>query len=1250
MKHFNSIIQSLRLIILVSISLGYHSIAHADEVVTTQISGTIWLDQDDNDTNTGEPGLNEVTVQLIDIDGTSVFAETLSENGVYAFDNIPAGTYSLRIPPSEFANGAALEGTVSCAPFNPADDMIDNDDNGSPIGLQGVRTSTFTLSNNDPSNPVMINYIDFCFTFSCDLENPIASTSCTDIDELNIICDIFTLGTFCNILPSLESPGVQPDPLCSTSGSGEANNISWFAFQAYDGNYVISINAFGCTNGGLSNDGIQVGVYTDCSFETSIFCLPNCTTETINIESNILNPGQIYYLFIDGCGTDQCGYEIDILGTPTLPTINPIKVCTEDNGMTVCDTVTYCTDAPVSIISPDMPLVADYGWTITTIAGTPYDGDASPSTRTSNVDITFKDEGIYEVCLTSVYSGCGAVAWSGNLCTIIETSDDVPRVDDEFFTDQLICQGAIASFDIEVISDQDPNGDGQSGWLAPPQFFDVGTNTAIIATPGCSYEQEITIIEAAPSDVGQINETICPDDLPYQIDQGNVITEAAFATSNIFELDSIQIMEGTSLGCDSFVNVSIELLNIEGGQIQALACTYLGIELNFEYEAALSTNPLFLDFNWFDPSGNPINDNLNPNDPLDIILPLTSQSGIYTVEATASRSGTSCTFFYELELDIDAFVPSTPQIVGDLEVCSVGSTEGIYLATDDGTATIGFRWTWPDDVSSAVVSGSRNEVITIDWSGSAGGTITAIALNSCAESDPTSATVTILDQPDASFDLNPELCINELTSVQYPGDAAQIDEYMWNFGGAILVNGSTGVGPGPHFLLFNSDGEQSISLTVTDSQGCISEEHISTTMVDPLPIAPIISCNASINQIEFTWETTPGYDYDVQVTSGQSGISTAGGQYLVQNLVAGEQVSITILVTDINSTCDMSVQASVMCQAQDCPNAEIDLAVDKTSFCAGANEGTFVITATVANTDPGTGTFQGPGIINEVGIFDPAQADVGANNIVYTFITNSGCLYTEVISLIVNPQPSASFALSTNEVCIGERITITYTGPADATTIAFSSTGGTIQTVDPDAEIFFDTEGSYDISLVVTDANGCVSETYTETVVVGSTEQELEISCTSGEGFITFSWDAIPGATGYLVTVNDNEPLEVSDNMITVNELGSSEAVKVLVEVLSNDVCLIAEDEAICVSILTNTNDNAQAKVNIYPNPANNHIIVEGIEAQSELLLYDIHSRLLMRKSSRGTIDVGHLPAGIYLIKVLPKGEDKAIIRRLIKS
>jgi hypothetical protein len=69
--------------------------------------------------------------------------------GLFLFRDLPEGSYHLSIPPSEFAAGGPLCGTVSAPPDGPAADLDDDaDENGLNAGLptdSGVRTSQFDL-------------------------------------------------------------------------------------------------------------------------------------------------------------------------------------------------------------------------------------------------------------------------------------------------------------------------------------------------------------------------------------------------------------------------------------------------------------------------------------------------------------------------------------------------------------------------------------------------------------------------------------------------------------------------------------------------------------------------------------------------------------------------------------------------------------------------------------------------------------------------------------------------------------------------------------------------------------------------------------------------------------------------------------------------------------------------------------------------------------------------------------------------
>ena len=99
------------------------------------IGDYVWLDLDGDGLQTApsaDPGLPTVTVQLMDGDGTSVLATTVTDNdGFYLFDNLQAGTYSIRF--------VTVDGFVFSPQDVGSDDTIDSD--ADPLtGLTGPIT------------------------------------------------------------------------------------------------------------------------------------------------------------------------------------------------------------------------------------------------------------------------------------------------------------------------------------------------------------------------------------------------------------------------------------------------------------------------------------------------------------------------------------------------------------------------------------------------------------------------------------------------------------------------------------------------------------------------------------------------------------------------------------------------------------------------------------------------------------------------------------------------------------------------------------------------------------------------------------------------------------------------------------------------------------------------------------------------------------------------------------------------------
>lgn len=74
------------------------------------ISGAIWVDEADADTERVEHAIDGVVVQILAEDGRRVGATTTDATGRFLFDSFPAGRYRVAIPASEFDQGRPLVG------------------------------------------------------------------------------------------------------------------------------------------------------------------------------------------------------------------------------------------------------------------------------------------------------------------------------------------------------------------------------------------------------------------------------------------------------------------------------------------------------------------------------------------------------------------------------------------------------------------------------------------------------------------------------------------------------------------------------------------------------------------------------------------------------------------------------------------------------------------------------------------------------------------------------------------------------------------------------------------------------------------------------------------------------------------------------------------------------------------------------------------------------------------------------------
>ena len=106
------------------------------------IGNYVWLDEDaDGQQDAGEPGIPNAVVQMTDGAGKT-YLTTTDANGQYLFPNLPAGTYTVKVLPSNFSVNNPLEGLAQ-TPLNPngGADFGNQDQNGYAITVADGETN-----------------------------------------------------------------------------------------------------------------------------------------------------------------------------------------------------------------------------------------------------------------------------------------------------------------------------------------------------------------------------------------------------------------------------------------------------------------------------------------------------------------------------------------------------------------------------------------------------------------------------------------------------------------------------------------------------------------------------------------------------------------------------------------------------------------------------------------------------------------------------------------------------------------------------------------------------------------------------------------------------------------------------------------------------------------------------------------------------------------------------------------------------
>lgn len=404
------------------------------------------------------------------------------------------------------------------------------------------------------------------------------------------------------------------------------------------------------------------------------------------------------------------------------------------------------------------------------------------------------------------------------------------------------------------------------------------------------------------------------------------------------------------------------------------------------------------------------------------------------------------------------------------------------------------------------------------------------------------------ETPLVAIDVPSFICASDTITITYAGIAPAGSIYTWDFeGGTVITTGTLGEIVD---VVWPVGGTYDISLTVESPSGCISE-----TLVLPIslytPLAePNIMCDATSSSIDFSWTPDPNASsYAVTFPGGHNGIKISNTHYQVINLGEGESVDIIVQAIGAIPCGNSTFQTS--CMTNTCEPVDMNI-TPVADICRDAMTAPFMLNATITgDTSNGTLTWIGNGV-DANGLFDPAQANPGANVMTLTYEEGT-CFFAESITINVSDTPVADFTADAI-TCAGNAITVNYTG-TNNTNLNYTwdfAGGATSNGIGSGPhDVTWTTAGTYTITLVVENADGCFSEMASMDVLVEEPLQTPVIDCSATTTSVTFTWNSVPGVQDSSIVVSTPQAGVLQGNTYTINGLQPSTPVDFELTLLS---------------------------------------------------------------------------------------------------
>lgn len=1057
------------------------------------IGNYCWRDQNTNGLqDAGEPDMPNVKVNLYNnTTGAFVDSEVTDAAGAYEFTNNP------NIKPGEYYLVFDIPATFLLTSQDVgADDEVDSD----PDPSSG-QTANFIVESGETANSWDAG---FYVEPPTDCSQPTAQ-SC---EEAVVLCELSALNEFCTVMsptflnPPIHMPGCPPNDYF--------HNPSWFAFVAGASQVSLIIHATNCS--GSSQLGIQYGFYDDCDLNNLIDnsgC--DCSSPgPIPVTLNNVNPGQTYYFFIDGCYGTQCKYWLEITSGGGIPTVIGPDDVVCDSNFPNCQNI--CVGADVTFNLVDVYNASHYDWVI--------NGGSATTTSDPELTTSFSNPGTYTISVHG-YNDCSM----GDPLTFTVDVIQLPPEDLGVFQ---VCENDLV------------NGYTPTGWQGGPLTSDGVFSNQVQNNQGCTYDQlveiqKLIIEEQVIDTVGCTNETmqIAGETFAVDVTNYNLLVDNA----------------GTN-GCDKRLKITIHFLNSEGYLVDNCTGNALKpINLSFNPNSITPYDNIII--HWFkNDIAIPDDDNTNV---FDINL---SENGYYDADIELIKNGISCYFdnVQGLQIDLNNYLPPAGEAFDWVTNICNNSTEYYDYGLTNTNSNYTYHWFYPNDVY-AVSAPPDSTRISIKWLNSTGGDVCFYTLDPlCGSSDTICQHINVTPAPNSLFTYIDTICVTGTDMFAYTGNASNLANYTWNFGGGLIINGTGGAGIGPHEISWTSPGTKSVTLQVEEN-GCVSQlEQHQIEVVNP-PTEPAITCTSTATSILFEWDTIVGAtNVNVNLLQGQTG-TQSGNSYLIDGINPLDSATIQLYV-QTNGICPNFYSNSLKCKAQDCPILNISLLPNDTTICLTGSNTPFKIKYNIVPFATGDILFSGPGIIDTLtGLFDPVLAGVGKHQIKMKFVANE-CNYFGKANITINEKPTSDFIVSKDTICIDDNVLLTYIGNTPSGNPTWNLNGGIVKSgsgLQPQT-IGWNSIGLKNISLNV-EKNTCVSDLTSKKVLVQDTLKDIEIKCKPFTDTIGFTWKLDNWAESYIIYVNNVKKDSLLTDHYSVNGLTPGDVVTLKLVAKNKGVC-----------------------------------------------------------------------------------------------